>query len=70
MDFPEALLETIDADKREAILGVLAGDPRPSYQHDPARVYGVRYAHYNVKFTVDGSTLTVCDVMDLEGSDL
>ena len=69
VDFPEALLETIDTDKREAILGVLAGDPRPSYQHDPARVYGVRYAHYNVKFTVDDGTLTVCDVMDLEGSD-
>ena len=65
MDFPEALLETIDADKREAILGVLAGDPRPSYQHDPARVYGVRYAHYNVKFTVADGTLTVCDVEEL-----
>ena len=65
VDFPEALLETIDADKREAILGVLAGDPRPSYQHDPARVYGVRYAHYNVKFTVADGTLTVCDVEEL-----
>ncbi|MDY3832329.1 MAG: tRNA (N6-threonylcarbamoyladenosine(37)-N6)-methyltransferase TrmO [Candidatus Ventricola sp.] len=65
VDFPEALLETIDADKREAILGVLAGDPRPSYQHDPARVYGVRYAHYNVKFTVADGTLTVCDVIEL-----
>ena len=65
VDFPEALLKTIDADKRDAILGVLAGDPRPSYQHDPARVYGVRYAHYNVKFTVADGTLTVCDVEEL-----
>ena len=65
VDFPEALLDKIDADKREAICGVLAGDPRPSYQHDPARVYGVRYAHYNVKFTVADGTLTVCDVMEL-----
>ena len=65
VDFPEALLKTIDADKRDAILGVLAGDPRPSYQHDPARVYGVRYAHYNVKFTVADGTLTVCDVIEL-----
>ena len=65
VDFPQALLEKIDADKREAILGVLAGDPRPSYQHDPERVYGVRYAHYNVKFTVANGTLTVCDVEEL-----
>ncbi|MBQ7886595.1 MAG: tRNA (N6-threonylcarbamoyladenosine(37)-N6)-methyltransferase TrmO [Clostridia bacterium] len=60
--FPDALENRIDEDKREALRGVLAGDPRPSYQCDPARVYGVRYAQYNVKFTVDGGTLTVVDV--------
>ena len=62
VDFPQALLERIDADKREALLGVLAGDPRPSYQNDPTRVYGVRYARYNVRFTVAGGTLTVIAV--------
>lgn len=62
VDFPQALLAKIDEDKREAILGVLAGDPRPSYQSDPARVYGVRYARYNVRFTVENGTLTVCGV--------
>ena len=62
--FPDHLLERVDADKREALRGVLAGDPRPSYQSDPARVYGVRYAQYNVKFTVDGGTLTVVDVIE------
>jgi len=61
--FPDELLEKIDEDKREALMGVLAGDPRPSYQHDPERVYGVRYAVYNVKFTVDGETLSVVDVI-------
>jgi len=61
--FPDELLERIDKDKREALMGVLAGDPRPSYQSDPTRVYGVRYAQYNVKFTVDGETLTVVDVI-------
>ncbi len=68
VDFPETLLERIDETHHEALLGVLAGDPRPSYQSDPARVYGVRYAQYNVKFTVADGTLTVCDVADLEGS--
>lgn len=62
VDFPQALLAKIDEDKRKAILGVLAGDPRPSYQSDPARVYGVRYARYNVRFTVENGTLTVCGV--------
>ena len=61
--FPDDLLARIDSNKREALRGVLAGDPRPSYQHDPARVYGVRYAQYNVKFTVDGDVLRVTEII-------
>lgn len=63
VDFPEALLAGIEEGKREALLGVLAGDPRPSYQNDPERVYGVRFAQYNVKFVVADGTLTVTDVV-------
>ena len=63
VSFPDELLDRIDEDKREALCGVLAGDPRPSYQNDPTRVYGVRYADYNVKFTVDSGVLTVVDVV-------
>ena len=51
--------ERIPAEKREALRGVLANDPRPRYQNDPARVYGLRFGEQNVKFTVDGNTLTV-----------
>ena len=51
--------EKIPAEKREALRGVLANDPRPRYQNDPARVYGLRCGEQNVKFTVDGNTLTV-----------
>ena len=61
--FPDDLLARVDSNKREALRGVLAGDPRPSYQHDPARVYGVRYAQYNVKFTVDGDVLRVTEII-------
>ena len=49
-------------DKREALLGVLAQDPRPAYQNDPERVYGVNFAGHNVRFNVDGEYLTVCNV--------
>ena len=50
------------SNKREALLGVLAQDPRPAYQNDPERVYGVNFAGRNVQFKVDGDRLTVCSV--------
>ncbi len=55
----EELLAQVPEGKREALLGVLAEDPRPSYQDDPDRVYGMAFAGAEVKFTVAGETLTV-----------
>ena len=60
--FPQELEEKIAPEHRAALRGVLAQDPRPSYQDDPARVYGVAFGGRNVKFTVDGGVLTVCAV--------
>ena len=61
--FPNCLgpevLEQIPADKRDALLGVLRSDPRPSYQHDPERLYGLSFGGVEVKFKVDGDVLTV-----------
>ena len=62
VEFPEELLEKVPAEKREALIGVLAGDPRPSYQDDPDRVYGFGFAGIEVKFRVCGGVLTVCGV--------
>ena len=62
VDCARSLLERIPADSREGLLGVLAGDPRPRYQEDPRRVYGLAFAGYNIRFTVDGDRLTVEDV--------
>ena len=56
--------EKIPAEKRAALRGVLAKDPRPRYQNDPERVYGLRFGERNVRFTVDGGVLTVRDVDD------
>ena len=67
VDFPEALLACIPKDQRETLLGVLAQDPRPAYQHDENRVYGLPFAGVDVKFTVAGGVLTVCGIV--EGDD-
>ena len=62
VQFPETLLERIDEDKRDVVMELLSQDPRPSYQNDPERVYGMAYGAWNVKFTVSGGTLTVIAV--------
>lgn len=62
VDFPQSLLQTVPPGKREALLAVLAHDPRPSYQADPDRIYGMEFAGLNVRFTVHEQTLTVCVV--------
>lgn len=58
----EALLAHVPQDKRDALLGVLAQDPRPSYQEDADRVYGMCFAGWEVRFSVDGNCLTVHEI--------
>jgi len=65
--FPERWLAVVPEEKRAALTGVLAHDPRPSYQKDPERVYGLDFAGVNVRFSVQGDTLTVCEVTALGG---
>lgn len=66
VDFPEALLDEIPPDKRQALIEVLAQDPRPGYRHGEAsRRYGVAFAGYDVRFTVKGNALTVVEVVKL-----
>ena len=62
VDIPAALWEKIPPAKREALRGVLANDPRPRYQRDPARVYALDFASLTVRFTVDGDTLHVTEI--------
>lgn len=65
VDFPEDLLSKIPADKQEAAIGVLSHDPRPSYQRDPSRVYGLPFAGFDIRFTVQEDRLQVCNVIPL-----
>ena len=62
VSFPDNLLSKIPPEKREALLAVLADDPRPSYQNDPDRLYGVSFAGFDIRFTVSGTTLTVREI--------
>ena len=62
VDIPQRLLARIPEDRREALKGVLAQDPRPSYQRDPERVYGFGFAGLEVRFTVRDGVLLVQDI--------
>ena len=62
VNFPEPLLEILPESKREAAIGVLSHDPRPSYQRKSGRVYGLTFAGFDIRFTVEESTLTVIEV--------
>ena len=61
--FPPALLSLLPEDKRDAAIGVLSHDPRPSYQRSPERVYGLSFAGYDIRFTVEDDKLTVREVL-------
>ena len=63
--FPEEWLAMIPEDKREALCGILAQDPRPSYIDDPERVYGFNFLDMDVRFRVRDGVLTVCEIEKL-----
>lgn len=63
VECPPEMLEQVPSHLREALLGVLAQDPRPQYQHSPNRVYGLAFGELEVKFTVEGERLTVREIL-------
>ena len=64
VEFPEELLKKIPVEKREALLAVLANDPRPGYQKDPERKYGMSFGSWDIQFKVDGEQLQVLEVFN------
>ncbi|MCD8332528.1 MAG: tRNA (N6-threonylcarbamoyladenosine(37)-N6)-methyltransferase TrmO [Clostridiales bacterium] len=63
IEFPDSLLERIAPEKRHALIEVLRQDPRPRYQNDPGRVYGLAFGLCDVQFSVEGKCLRVVDVV-------
>lgn len=63
VEISPALLALVPEEKREALIAVLAQDPRPRYQDDPERVYGMQFAGLQVRFCVENSVLTVTEIV-------
>lgn len=62
VNFPEELLESVPTNLRESLIDVLAHDPRPQYHDDPERVYGMVFGGMEIKFKVNGMSLSVVSV--------
>ena len=58
------LLERIPGESREALIAVLADDPRPAYQNDPERSYGMPFGEKDIHFRVEGDILRVYNVTE------
>ena len=65
VDFPGELLLLLPEEKRVAAIDVLSHDPRPSYQHNPERLYGLSFAGFDIRFTVEANVLYVKEVQKL-----
>ena len=63
VDCPDALLQLLPKEKRGALMDVLAQDPRPGYQRGDGRRYGISFAGFDVRFTVDDGVLHVVEII-------
>ena len=63
VEIPDDLLDKVASDKRLALYGVLAQDPRPAYHEDEKRVYGMEFAGMEIKFLVKDGILAVFDII-------
>lgn len=65
--FPENLLGIIPPEKQSSAIKMLKEDPRPHYQDDPERIYGVAFAGFDIRFKVREKTLTVIEIVPYRG---
>lgn len=65
VNFPQEILEKLPAGKQEAAMELLSHDPRPSYQAQSDRIYGLSFAGFDIRFSVENGTLCVKEVIAL-----
>lgn len=63
--FPEELLLRIPNELQRGLLQVLKQDPRAAYHKKPDYMYGMAFREWDIRFKVEGSTLRVCDIVEL-----
>jgi len=63
VEFPEKLLRQVPEKHHAALYSILSQDPRPSYQNDPTRRYGFRFAGFDIRFRVSDGVITVCQIV-------
>lgn len=63
VEFPDEWLSLIPGARQQSLISVLSLDPRPGYQNDPDRIYGLTFAGFNISFKVQGITLVVSKVV-------
>lgn len=66
---PDEGINQIPEEKRKTLIQILSQDPRPSYQNDPKRVYGMEFAGFEVKFRVEETVLYIINISPSEKSD-
>lgn len=67
VDFPQELAGKVNGSALvDSIIQVLSLDPRPAYQDDPERIYGMEFAGMDIRFRCNGGRLTVTDVVTLD----
>lgn len=57
----EDVHEKLGEDLCKKVADVLSNDPRPSYQEDSERIYGMNFSGYNIRFKINGKELTVIE---------
>lgn len=70
VEFPEELLERIDENKRAGLCKVLELDPRGAYEKQDGHVYGLSFADWDVRFSVESDVLTVVDVVSVDSEQI
>ena len=63
--FAEGVSGMLSSDDETVVRELLALDPRPHYQDDPERVYGMPFRQYDIRFRVNGLHLTVVEILEL-----
>lgn len=66
VSYEERVINKIEKEKRQALIEVLAQDPRPSYQNDESRIYGMKYSNKNIKFKVKKDTVFIIDIEEAD----